>query len=126
MMNKEINVFYIHCPNSDCYFQLCVDPNLDCDACVSPEYIIDPYTGKVKIGRIGWIRFKSIYIMTSGVIAHESVHMAATYVRVMLYDKNLDLGMEIGRTEEKFAYLVGHFASEISKVYYNLVNLNDE
>ena len=109
----------IYCPNKNYYFYISIDSSIEnCDAEVSPEYILDFDTNKPKQGKIGYIRFKNIDCLKQGVISHESVHCSTTYMR--LFDpKSLVLNDEINNSEEKLAWLIGYFAKEIVNWLYN-------
>lgn len=106
----------ISCPNPEFYFAFEVDNTLiDCDAKVLPAYNIDPVTGNAISGCCGIVKFKP-GALRSGIIAHESTHMALAYLRML--NKNIILSDGCDDTEELISYTIGHFASKLTEIYW--------
>lgn len=108
----------IPCKDSTFFFDLFVVKSLqDCDAKVSPEYQIDPATGNLLPGKIGNIYFKQDSFR-SGVITHESVHMALAYLRIV--ESLPVLGDECDDNEEIIADHIGWFAARLGELFWEL------
>ena len=109
----------ILCKDPDYYFVLHVVTDLiDCKAKVCPKYVIDIDTGKPKHGIIGDVYFKPDSFK-SGIIAHESLHMALTFIRIY---KTPELSDDCDEDEEEIAMHTGWFAARLSEIYWGLQN----
>jgi len=114
-MKTEIGIVY--CPNNEYYFGVYIDPELECDAKVSPACYLDLNTRRAKPGSIGIIFFRNVDCMKCGVIAHEAIHLATTYIRSVTKDKVV-LGPDIDAQEEILADYVGWFAARLGELYW--------
>jgi len=77
--------------------------------------------GKLIPGRIGLIQFKSSEQFRSGIMAHEAVHCATIYMR-LLEKEQLKLSTDnIDDNEERLAWLIGWFTARITNYYYEFI-----
>ena len=111
-------------PNPEFYYELAINPELDAEGMVTPQYKLDvgsKETVFVIPGKIGLIQFKSKDKFRAGIMSHEALHCATSYLR--LFDENkLKLSDEIDDNEEELAYLVGWFTSELTQFYYSVLD----
>jgi hypothetical protein len=109
----------IECPDSKYYFNLIFKADQNIVAIVEPVYKIDLESMNPKPGCIGTITFRDVNDMRTGVIAHESLHLATTYMRIVL-KKIPELGSEIDIVEEDLATFTQHFATSLGNIYWRL------
>ena|GEM_PF-6580890 len=123
----------IKSPDDNFYFDIVVNPDLECEAMVTPMYKLDVGSvdaitklgdeGIVKLipGRIGLIQFKSSEQFRSGIMAHEAVHCATAYMRIF-EEECLKLDPEdCDDNEERLAWLIGWFTARITNYYYEFI-----
>ena len=123
--NDEVNIPYrINCPDDILYFNLHVLEAIEgavARVVPSPKVISfkhNPNGETVHSDHIGDIYFTK-ESLKAGVIAHESVHCATTFLRARGELFPLD-AEDIDHIEEDLAYAVGHFAKEISNLYWKI------
>lgn len=76
---------------------------------------------EIQKGSIGLVQFRDDDNFRAGIIGHEAVHCATTYMRLFEKDKLL-LSDEIDENEERLAWVIGWFTKEITNFYYDIVN----
>lgn len=114
----------LKCPDEQYYFEFYVNPDLeDCEAIVQPRYKVWGDASGITLmpGRIGFVCFKGMDALRMGIISHEAVHCASTYMRVVMGYDRIVFKDEIDDYEEDFADLVYHFAKEMGVLYYDLL-----
>lgn len=108
----------IPCKDDRFFFHLYIVDSLEgCSAKVSPYHKINPTTGEAIPGCCGDVYFVKTAFRT-GIIAHESLHMALAYLRTI--DDPICPSDTCDDTEESIALHTGWFAARLGEIYWKL------